>query len=493
MKILGALVPILLTARFGMGEELIIRETRQGQVKGRILEVLNVFVEEYRSIPFAEPPIGNFRFKPPVPKSSWSGIHEARGNGTACPQPLPPGLSSEGLNYTEDCLHLNVWAPTPYVSTKAPVYVWIHGGGFWYGSSTSEDYNGAYLAAKSRLVVVSMNYRLGVLGFLNADSPEAPGNMGLLDQHLALKWIQENIEIFGGDPEAVTISGESSGAISVHAHVLSPMSKGLYKRAIMMSGTANTLDFFQTDEEGLKKGNDVSRKVGCSNGEFHFGLHKEEVLRCLRLKSANDLVFAAQEIAAPKVGAFYPTYHDQFLPHAPQIALEQGLFSNVSVLAGTTSDEGALALLFPKRSEFLEITSQLVDRKELKRSVYGTVNSWTKFEVPEMLEYYESRAAVGDAEALRRGYIDYLSDKLFNCPLQFFSEKHSLRGNAVYRYVFGQKWYKWMIPEWMGTPHAVDLSYVFARPLVFQNDFTEEDRIFTEHVVEVITSFSKFG
>lgn len=493
MKFTATSLFLLLIARWGTAEEFIIRETKQGKVRGRLVQTLNVSVEEYRGIPFAESPIGNLRFKPPVPRASWDGVYEATSNGTACPQPSLPHQQIDGLILTEDCLQLNVWAPSPHASNKVPVFVWIHAGGFEFGSSASELYNGVYFAAKSGLVVVSMNYRLSVLGFLNANSPDAPGNVGFLDQYQALKWVQENIEAFGGDPTTVTIAGLSAGSISVHSHVLSPMSQGLYKRAIMMSGTANTADFFDTIEESLRKGNDVAKLVGCSQNDEDLNRNAEEVLACLCLKSANELVLAASKVAVPKLLPFYPTHSDHVLPHPPVEAVERGLFNNVDILAGTTSDEGAYSLIFPKKSEFLDITSQDVHTEELKRSVYGAVDSWIKSEVPEMLEYYESRASGGGAEALRRAYIDYLSDKLYNCPIRFFAEKHSSRGNAVYRYIFGQKWNKFMIPEWMGTPHSMDLFYFFARPFAFQDDFTEEDRAVSEHVVEVVTSFCKYG
>lgn len=500
MKFTVLSIFLFLIARWAVAEEFIVRETKQGKVRGRILQSQNVTVEEYRGIPFAEPPLGNLRFKPPLPRAPWDGVYEATGHGSVCPQPPVPGFPgvplSAGihhLNNTEDCLELNIWAPTPQASTKVPVYVWIHGGGFSLGSAAHELYNGLYFAAKSGLVVVSMNYRLGILGFLNTNTTEAPGNMGLLDQHLALKWVQENIEAFGGDPTAVTLAGISAGSISVHAHVLSPMSQGLYKRAIMMSGTANTAAFFDNVEEGLRKGKDVARLVNCSHADDDFMQNAEQIIGCMRSVSAEELMAAGLQVSAPKLFTFFPTYSDQFLPYSPTEAVQQGLFNNVDILAGITSDEGSLSLIFPKRSDFLEETTQIFDKDELKRSVYGTISSWLKTEVPEMLEYYESRAAVGNAEALVRAYIDYMSDGWFNCPDQFFAEKHSTRGNAVYRYIFGQKWRLWMLPDWMGAPHGMDLFYAFARPLAFENDFSEEDRAVSEHLVEAFTSFCKHG
>lgn len=493
MKFTGPLSFLLIITKLVEAEDLVVRETKNGKVRGRVLQVLDVLVEAYKGIPFAEPPVGKIRFKPPVACSPWDGMYEATGDGTACPQIRIPFIAKDGVAYTEDCLHLNVWTPAPEMFARLPVFVSIHGGGFTHGSSASKIYDGAYLAAKSGHVVVSMNYRLGILGFLNADSPEAPGNVGLLDQHLALKWVQENVEAFGGDPEMVAIFGESAGGVSVHAHVLSPMSKGLFKRAIIMSGTANGIDFFDTVHESLRKGNDVAKMVGCSQRGKDLMSHPGDVLECLRLKPADELALASSEMAAPKIFPFLPTYHDQFLPKPPSVAVERKFFNDVHILAGTTSDEGALALMYPEMSEYLDIDSGEVEPDEIERSVHGAVDAWLKSENSDMLEYYQGRDPSGSAEALRRAYIDYLSDRMFNCPTQFLAEKHSTKRNSVYRYIFGHKTQMLMPYKWMGAAHGMDLPYFLASPDSFGSPFTDEDKAVSDDVVKVIASFSKNG
>ncbi|CAN7936944.1 unnamed protein product [Ixodes hexagonus] len=182
------------------------RQTKLGKLRGNLLQVLGNVVEEYVGIPYAEPPIGDLRFKEPLPRSPWEGTYDATTGGTACLQPPTIEDARRPLIYTEDCPHLNVWAPER--AQKSPVLVWIHGGGFTFGSASSDIYSGHALAAKTGFVVVSINYGLGLLGFLNANSPDAPGNQGLLDQNLALKWVQDNIGAFGGDSTMVTIFGE---------------------------------------------------------------------------------------------------------------------------------------------------------------------------------------------------------------------------------------------------------------------------------------------
>lgn len=493
MKLSGTFTALLIIAEWSDPEDEAFRYTKRGRVIGKMLRVLNVPVETYWGIPFAEAPIGNLRFKPPVARSPWQGIYRATSERTACPQYMY-GRSKEDLTYTEDCLRLNIWAPILELSTKLPVLVWIHGGGFSHGSSASRLTDGTFLAAQSKHVVVAMNYRLGILGFLNAQVPEAPGNMGLLDQHLALKWVQENIESFGGDPRIVTLIGVSAGSMSVHAHVLSPMSKGLFTRAVMMSGTAHTIDFVDSAHESLRKGNDVAKMVGCSQDGEDLVSHPNQVLECLRQMTADELVVAASKIAFPMLFSFLPTYHDRFLPKPPAAAVERHFFSDIDVLAGVTSDEGAIALIHPVLSEFLTVGSPNGDKEYIKQSVHGSVARWmTRGVIRDMLLYYESRASSTDTGSLRAAYIDYMSDREFNCPLEVFAEKHSARGNAVYVYIFGQKAQLLNLFEWMGAPHGMDVPYLFSSPSALGIEFTDEDKALSKHMIGLIASFSKNG
>ncbi|XP_072145235.1 acetylcholinesterase-like [Dermacentor andersoni] len=208
-----------------------VRAEKRGHRKGEHLE-------SYIGIPYAEPPLGELRFRPPLPSRPWTDTFDATTERTACPQRLLPGLMAGDVTYTEDCLRLNVWTALPQQcldTDLSPVLVWIHGGGFSYGSASYDNYTGSILAAKTGLVVISMNYRLGALGFLDASSPESPGNVGLMDQNLALRWIRDNAAFFGGDSSRVTLFGQSAGALSVHGHMLSPMSNGLFVRAVMLT------------------------------------------------------------------------------------------------------------------------------------------------------------------------------------------------------------------------------------------------------------------
>ncbi|KAI8493492.1 type-B carboxylesterase lipase [Branchiostoma belcheri] len=178
-----------------------------GTVRGTVLDVSGTQVNAYLGIPYAKPPVGELRFKPPVPPDPWQGVYNATVLARDCYQELQ---DNEEDNRSEDCLYLNVWQ-SPSQPHDGAVMVWIHGGGFIVGSATKWGLAGQFLAATEHLLVVSMNYRLGALGFLALGTDDAPGNMGLLDQQLALQWVQDNIERFGGNPDRVTIFGTSAG------------------------------------------------------------------------------------------------------------------------------------------------------------------------------------------------------------------------------------------------------------------------------------------
>lgn len=217
--------------------------------QGRVAGTKHGEVAAFLGVPFAAPPTGERRWKPPAPASSWNGVRKADALPASCQQGVTPnGFGPWTHEYvvtsavSEDCLYLNVWTPAKTSGEKLPVLVWIHGGGFSGGSASVPIYDGSKLAAKG-VVVIAINYRLGLYGFLahpalTAESPaHASGNYGLLDQVAALQWIKANVAAFGGDPDRVTIAGQSAGAMSVHHLIASPLAKGLFAQAIAQSGS----------------------------------------------------------------------------------------------------------------------------------------------------------------------------------------------------------------------------------------------------------------
>ena len=215
-------------------------------------------VERYHGIPYAEPPVGQLRFQKPVPKQPFTSPYEATKHGNLCYQLQMFPL--EGAKYSEDCLFLNVYAPVGRPE-QSPVMVWIHGGGFFAGSA--DFYISDTLSAYGQVIVVTINYRLSLFGFLSTSDENAPGNVGLLDQHVAIKWVHNNINAFGGDPNKVTIFGESAGGMSVTYQSLFAGNKGLFQRAIAQSGSLWWTPINDSKQDAMRLG----KLVGCEHVE----------------------------------------------------------------------------------------------------------------------------------------------------------------------------------------------------------------------------------
>lgn len=221
-------------------EERVVVKTNNGNLRGRYLQYKSGVKGGYFSfqgIKYGKAPIGYRRFKAPLPETPWKGIKPALREGASCPH---RNMILENFKGNEDCLFLNVYTPKlPELGSnpKLPVLFWIHGGGFQFGNGNAFLYGPDYLVPEN-IILVTINYRLGALGFLNTGTHDAPGNAGLKDQVLALKWVRDNIDRFGGDANEVTIGGQSAGSASVHYMLLSPLTKGLFKRAIAQSGVA---------------------------------------------------------------------------------------------------------------------------------------------------------------------------------------------------------------------------------------------------------------
>ncbi|KAJ7393152.1 neurexin protein binding [Desmophyllum pertusum] len=320
-------------------------KTESGKVVGKIETLpLGKSVHTYLGIPYAEPPVGELRFAAPNPAKPWSEIKKAIKYGAACPAqpdfPISHLSRSDAGEENEDCLYLNVFVPsTVKPDVKMAVMVWIHGGAFTLGSST--EYPGHILASFNDVIVVTFNYRLGILGFFNIPGTDFKGNYGMHDQILALKWVQANIASFGGDPNRVTIFGESSGGMSVSLHLISPLSKGLFRRAIMQSGASSSplLTRKETSPKTLKE----LKKI--ANCKLNTGL-----IQCLRSKSAKKIISFQTTMSSssptklPQITT--PVLDGNFLPDQPQKLFKQGKFPNrdIDVIIGFTSHERALSV-----------------------------------------------------------------------------------------------------------------------------------------------------
>jgi para-nitrobenzyl esterase len=333
-----------------------------GDVQGQV----NGGTREFLGIPYAAPPVGPLRWSRPVPATPWVGTLDATHYSSACPQ-LPAGAGTPSEN--EDCLYLNVWTPDPAPAAPKPVMIWIHGGGNLTGSTGDlvpfpgfEDarfYDGHTLAGTRDVVIVTVNYRLGVFGFfghsdLTAEDPGFPyaGNQGLLDQRAAMQWVQNNIAAFGGDPNNVTIFGESAGSFDVCTHVVSPMSAGLFHRAISESGgcTVGIL----SDTESAASADTLAATVGCDTAP--------DVLACLRAVSVAQLLNADPPPPNDRVGNLRISVDGGFLPDQPRNLYTSGTFSHVPYILGSNFDEGTLFFIGAPEITEEEYTATLFAR-----------------------------------------------------------------------------------------------------------------------------------
>ena len=322
-------------------------KTTAGQLSGVTVEG---GIRAFKGVPFAAPPTGNLRWKPPQPPAKWKGVRQCIEYGPACPQPKVSMFFSAGYDdVSEDCLYLNVWAPSTGAG-KLPVMVWIHGGAFMTGSGSDNLFDGRSLATRG-VVVVTINYRLGPFGFfahplLSKESGHnASGNYGLLDQVAALKWVRDNIAAFGGDPRCVTIFGESGGGRSV-AHLMTcPMAKGLFHRAIMQSSTAyRPIHHLRESWYGRPSmetvGESAAQRLRCDK--------KANPLAALRAESAKSILKATEPTLAATADAtgkgtpYEPIVDGYVVPADPADMFDAGKQYRVPLLAGSNADEGSL-------------------------------------------------------------------------------------------------------------------------------------------------------
>jgi para-nitrobenzyl esterase len=297
-------------------------------------------VRSFKGIPFGAPPVGDLRWKPPQPVKNWSGVRKADKFGPRCMQrPIFGDMNFRSNGMGEDCLYLNVWTPAKSGREKLPVLVYFYGGGLMAGDGSEPRYDGESMSRKG-IVAITVNYRLTVFGFfthpeLTKESPhQASGNYGLLDQHVALKWVQQNIAAFGGDPRRVTIAGESAGSFSVSAQMASPLSKGLIAGAIGESGSIvpapSTAPLAQGEQDGVKFATNLGEGKALS-------------LAALRAMPAEQLLEATAKPGTPR---FSPTVDGYFLPKSPFDIYAAGEQAHVPLLAGVNSEEmGYFAVL----------------------------------------------------------------------------------------------------------------------------------------------------
>jgi para-nitrobenzyl esterase len=407
-----------------------IVESTYGKLQGEKID--GVFA--WKGIPYAKPPVGSRRFRAPERPDSWEGIRDATLFSPVAPQPqreIMEFFGNDISNMSEDCLYLNVWSKGAD-NKKRPVMVWIHGGAFVCGSGSSSWYDGASFAAQGDVVVVTINYRLGILGFLHlgeiaGEEYATSGNCGIQDQVAALHWVQENIAAFGGGPNNVTIFGESAGAMSIGVLLGFPSAQGLFHKAILQSGAAANV------HPSAKATNIAGHLLAALQVE-PANLSKLEELPVEQLIQASDLV--------PSM-SLGPVIDGISLPRHPEEAIADGSAKNVSILIGTNKDEYNIFSAFDPEWKNADVTKVT----KLFEKTFGPL-------VPLISSYLG-----GNQPLSQELYNKLLTISIFTYPAQKLTELQLKQGAPVWMYRFD-----WETPVFGGalkSTHALEIPFVF--------------------------------
>ncbi|XP_006890400.1 PREDICTED: neuroligin-1 isoform X2 [Elephantulus edwardii] len=525
--------------------------TNFGKIRGVKKELNNEIlgpVIQFLGVPYAAPPTGERRFQPPEPPSSWSDVRNATQFAPVCPQNIIDGrlpevmlpvwftnnldvVSSYVQDQSEDCLYLNIYVPTEDVKriskecarkpgkkicrkggplTKKqtddlgdndgaededirdsggpkPVMVYIHGGSYMEG--TGNLYDGSVLASYGNVIVITVNYRLGVLGFLSTGDQAAKGNYGLLDLIQALRWTSENIGFFGGDPLRITVFGSGAGGSCVNLLTLSHYSEGLFQRAIAQSGTA--LSSWSVSFQPAKYARMLATKVGCNVSDT------VELVECLQKKPYKELVDQDIQPARYHI-AFGPVIDGDVIPDDPQILMEQGEFLNYDIMLGVNQGEG---LKFVENivdsddgisaSDFDFAVSNFVD------NLYGYPEG--KDVLRETIKFmYTDWADRHNPETRRKTLLALFTDHQWVAPAVATADLHSNFGSPTYFYAFYHHCQTDQVPAWADAAHGDEVPYVLGIPMIgptelFPCNFSKNDVMLSAVVMTYWTNFAKTG
>ncbi|KAK8788058.1 hypothetical protein V5799_022167 [Amblyomma americanum] len=445
--------------------------TTTGDVVGKRLRANGRDVDAYLGIPYGQPPVGERRFLKPLPVSPWSGVFRAQTMHPGCTQTdfvVTDNAKMDMSSTLEDCLTLNLWVPRRDCGSGSendtlghscneslPLFVFVYGGLFSWGSSSLFLYDGLQFAARSDVIYVTFNYRLGPLGFLNASVPGAEGNMGLYDQVEALRWIHKNAHAFGGDPEAITLAGQSAGAVSVSYHIMSDLSRGLFQRAVLLSGTAGTLAFTDSINQHENFWS-ISTAMNCTN--FYLS-EKEKVdaaLDCLRKADASQLVHDVESSMSFRYITILPGYGDSFLPHSP-VDLDVARFNVKDIFLGSTQDDGAV-LVSAMHSKLKWLRGSVDGRTILRFFLRNFFNVGLSKSAQFESAYFGSSQELTETQGLR-ALSSFVTDLSFTCPADLFAQTALRQNVSVFRYVFQYRPSYSFWGDWVSVTHNDDLPF----------------------------------
>ncbi|KAK3923920.1 Pyrethroid hydrolase Ces2e [Frankliniella fusca] len=503
--------------------------TRQGQLCGRLATTATgVTYHSFQGIPFAKPPVGELRFQDPQPAEPWTGVRRALQPGAMCLQSgqgavletlsptlkqamilfraLPGFVSAAVRQQSEDCLFLNVYSralePGPGLgpggSFPLPVLVWLHGGGFHMGSGGPDLYGPEYLMeASNAVVLVTLNYRLGPLGFLSVPDGGVPGNAGLKDQAAALRWVRDNIKAFGGDPHRVTIFGESAGGTSVQMHMVSPMSRGLFHAAISQSGSA--LNPRSSTTDGPDRARRLARMLGVQGGDDADLVRGLRQLPASVINARSESVLTDAERARglavhPFVPSAEPDQPGAFLPATPQELVYRGRAAPVPYITGVNSLEAGFMLNRQRDLSGADL------HREMENLVPSDLGLQPGSPANAELARAMKRAYFGDSDRpTQMQMAEFYSDMFVNWVAQRTVNLYSRQGRPelyVYRFThdggltFSQRLFDKRLP---GVFHGDEMAYLFTQTAVPAARESPEDELVRKRMVELWTNFAASG
>lgn len=470
-----------------------------GSIRG--FRVINPEAEAFLGIPFAKPPVGRLRFRKPEPLDLWPGVRNAMRFADACFQSIDPSkfvgdqMLNPRTNVSEDCLYLNVWVPVPR-PTKAPVMVWLYGGSFAMGSTSMDMFNGKYLAAAEKVIVVTVAYRIGIFGFLYLGLESAPGNQGLHDQLMGLRWVRENIEKFGGDRDRVTLFGSGAGATSISLHLMSPLSSHLFHRAIIQGGcTGPPRVGLQTEtaEEAKRRALLYAFEyLQCPRTD-----NPLNIIDCLKDMTPEDLI--NDQIFPYNSLIFRPCFDGTFLTRSPEDVMANGYFKKCPIIMGTVKNEGSW-YVFQFAPEYLNLTHRTMTRDQFVVIMNRIYLYYPNYPIRtaqslrnKLIALYTNPDDPENTDLNLAALDAVYTDSYFVCSQNEYARAYAGHGQDVYMFQLSQRYARNPWPKWMGVVHFDEVYFVFGAAPFPGLDLTAQEQLLSEAMMTYWANFARTG